>query len=356
MERRALVIGVTGIAGYNTSQALLHDGWPVVGLSRQAKQPIPGVEHVFADVLDPASIESAVASLGITHLFFTTWSRQATEVENCRVNGAMLSNTLATVGRTSKLEHVVLVTGLKHYLGPFEAYASAPADTPFRESQDRLPFQNFYYEQEDILFAAAQNQGFSWTVHRPHTMIGYALGNVMNMGVTLAVYGSICRATGEPFVFPGSPEQYNGVTDLTDARLLGRHVVWSATEPRARNQAFNTVNGDVFRWRQLWGQVAAGLGVEPAEYPGKPTPLEGRMDHADQIWADLVAEYELADYRPSELASWWHTDADLGRTVETFADMSKSRALGFLDFQNSTDSFLNLFDQLRAARILPPAK
>ena len=43
--------------------------------------------------------------------------------------------------------------------------------------------------QEDILFAAAERDGFTWTVHRPHTLIGWALGNAMNMGVTLAVYG-----------------------------------------------------------------------------------------------------------------------------------------------------------------------
>ena len=54
------------------------------------------------------------------------------------------------------------------------------------------------------------------------------------------------------------------------------------------------------------------------------------------------------------MASWWHTDADLGRQVETFADMSKSRALGFLDFQDSTRSFLDLFDTLRTRRIIPP--
>ena len=64
----------------------------------------------------------------------------------------------------------------------------------------------------------------------------------------------------------------------------------------------------------------------------------------------------LASTVTSDLASWWHTDADLGRTVETFADMSKSRELGFLDFQNTTDSFLDLFDQLRAARIIPQLK
>jgi len=356
MQRRALVVGATGIAGYNTTQALLRDGWPVVGLSRRPSNPIDGVEHVHADVLDPAAIESALRGMDISHLFFTTWSRRATEAENCRVNGEMLSNTLLTLAKTTQLEHVVLVTGLKHYLGPFEAYAAAPADTPFRESQERLPFQNFYYEQEDILFSEAKAQGFSWSVHRPHTMIGFALGNVMNMGVTLAIYGSICRATGEPFVFPGSPQQYNGVTDITDARLLGRHVVWSATDPAARNEAFNTVNGDVFRWRQLWRRVAEGLGVEAADYPGEPNPLGERMGHADEVWARLVAEHHLVDYRASDLASWWHTDADLGRTVETFADMSKSRELGFLDFQNSTDSFLDLFEQLRAARIIPARK
>lgn len=354
MARTALVVGVTGIAGANTASALVASGWQVVGMSRRDTVRLPGVEHVHADVLDEESVREAVDGLGISHLFFTTWARQATEAENCRVNGAMLANALRAVGDTTRLERAVLVTGLKHYLGPFEAYAEAPAYTPFREEQDRLPYQNFYYEQEDVLFAEAERQGFAWSVLRPHTMIGHALGNVMNMGVTLAVHGSICRATGEPFVFPGSPEQYGGVTDISDARLVGRHAMWAATEPAAANEAFNTVNGDVFRWRQMWRTVAAALGVEAAEYPGHPTPLEGRMDHADEVWERLVRDHDLVPRRASDLASWWHTDADLGRTVETFADMSKSRACGFLDFQDSRRSFEDLFDRLRAERVIPP--
>ncbi len=352
-KKTALVVGVTGISGYNTARVLVDDGWRVIGLSRRSDRPQQGVEHIHADVLDPASVQAAVADFDITHTFFCTWSRQDTEAQNCDVNGRMLSNTLAALRGKKSLEHVVLVTGLKHYLGPFEAYASAPAETPFRESQDRLPFQNFYYEQEDILFAAADEQGFTWSVHRPHTLIGYALGNAMNMGVTLAVYGSICKVTGEPFVFPGSPQQYGGVTDITDARLLGRHLLWSATAPAARNQAFNTVNGDVFRWRQMWKSVAEAIGVEAAEYPGEPNPLEGRMGHADEVWAKLVAQHGLAPFKASDLASWWHTDADLGRQVETFADMSKSRMLGFLDYQPTAQSFEDVFAELRSARIIP---
>ena len=353
-RRTALIVGVTGIAGFNTATALLEDGWDVIGMSRTVATPIPGVTHIQADVLDPGSIAAAVTGLDISHLFFTTWQRQATEAENVAVNGAMLQNTLSVLADTTKLDHAVLVTGLKHYLGPFEAYASTPMETPFRESMDRVPYQNFYYTQEDILFAEAERQGFTWSVHRPHTMIGWALGNAMNMGVTLAIYGSICAATGEKFVFPGSPQQLNGVTDITDARLLGRHARWSATEPKAANQAFNTVNGDVFRWRQMWPLLAAALGAEVGEYPGHPTPLDHRMGHADEVWSQLVASAGLQPYTASGLASWWHTDADLGREVETFADMSKSRLLGFLDYQPSVYSFLDLFETLRAERIIPP--
>ena len=36
------------------------------------------------------------------------------------------------------------------------------------------------------VFAGAKRDGFSWSIHRPNTIVGYALGNAMNMGTTLA--------------------------------------------------------------------------------------------------------------------------------------------------------------------------
>ncbi len=54
-----------------------------------------------------------------------------------------------------------------------------------------------------------------------------------------------------------------------------------------------------------------------------------------------------------QLASWWHTDADLGRTMETYADMTKSREAGFRDTQDTRRSFLDLFDRLREERVIP---
>jgi nucleoside-diphosphate-sugar epimerase len=265
----------------------------------------------------------------------------------------MLRHLLDATAVEKSVRHVALVTGLKHYLGPFEAYAKAQPDTPFSEGQARLPYENFYYVQEDILFDAAERDGFTWSVHRPHTLIGWALGNAMNMGVTLAVYAAICRETGRGFHFPGSREQWEAVTDVTDAGLLADHLVWAATTPAAANQALNIVNGDVFRWRRMWPRLAAALGVEPVAFSGEPAPLEQQMADAAEVWPGIVRRHGLRDFSVESLASWWHTDADLGRTIETFTDMGRSRRLGFVGVRDSESSFTDLFARLQAERIVP---
>ncbi len=353
MSGRALVVGVTGIGGGNLTRRLLDDGWQVAGLCRHPDGLDERVTPLVADLEDADAVAAAVRGAAPTHVFFTTWSRRATEAENCDVNGRMLENLLAATAAEKSVQHVALVTGLKHYLGPFEAYAKAQPDTPFSEEQPRLPFENFYYVQEDILWAAAERDGFTWSVHRPHTMIGWALGNAMNMGVTLAVYAAICRETGRAFHFPGSREQWEAVTDVTDAGLLADHLVWAAITPAAADQALNIVNGDVFRWRRLWPRLAAALGVESVGFEGEPAPLEQQMAGAEEIWPEIVERHDLRDFPVDVLASWWHTDADLGRTIETFTDMGRSRRLGFFGVRDSETSFIDLFARLKAERIVP---
>ena len=351
--KKALVVGASGISGSSTVSALLADGWDVSGLSRSHGPSPEGMTSVHADLLDRAAVATALDGGRYTHIFYCSWLRQSTEAENRRVNGTMLRNVLDAVGPSGTVAHVALVTGLKHYLGPFEAYAKTPIETPFREEMDRVPYENFYYDQEDILFESSARFGFTWSVHRAHTMIGWAIGNAMNMGVTLAVYGTMCREAGRPFVFPGSPQQYAGVTDITDAGLLAEQLVWSATNPAGANQALNTVNGDVFRWRRLWEVIAADLGVDTGPYPGHARSLEREMEGHDEEWDAIVARYGLVPNPMARLASWWHTDSDLGREVETFADMTKSRTLGFMGFRDSRRTFSGLFDRLREARIIP---
>jgi nucleoside-diphosphate-sugar epimerase len=350
---RALIVGATGISGGNLAQRLLADGWEVAGLCRRPQDIDERIRPLAADLQDAEAVSAAVRGTAPTHVFYTTWSRQATEAENCDVNGRMIENLLAATAAERSVRHVALVTGLKHYLGPFEAYAKVQPDTPFSEDQPRLPYENFYYVQEDVLFAAAERDGFTWSVHRPHTLIGWALGNAMNMGVTLAVYAAICRETGRGFHYPGSQEQWEAVTDVTDAGLLADHLVWAATTPSAADKALNIVNGDVFRWQRLWPRLAAALDVEAVPFNGEPAPLEQQMADAGEIWPEIVRRHGLRDLNVDSLASWWHSDADLGRTVETFTDMGRSRRLGFLGIRDTQSSFTELFARLRAERIVP---
>jgi len=354
MEKRALIIGASGIVGSNLADQLHSTGWRAAGLSRGRTAVPASVEPITADLTSAESVTQALAGQKFSHVFFTAWARQATEKENIRVNGAMVQHVLDALGPQGGIEHVALVTGLKHYLGPFEAYATGAVPiTPFREEQGRQPVDNFYYEQEDRVFDAARRFGFGWSVHRPHTIIGFAVGNAMNMGVTLAVYATLCKATGQPFVFPGSAAQWNSLTDMTDARLLARHLEWAATSPDARDEAFNVVNGDVFRWKWMWERIAGYFGVEAVQFDGTVRPLESRMQDAAQQWRDVAGRFELKETDVDKLVSWWHTDADLGRPMEVLTDMSKSRKAGFMDYQSTVDAFFALFDRLKAERIIP---
>jgi nucleoside-diphosphate-sugar epimerase len=355
MTKTALVAGVSGITGSNAAQALVADGWKVYGLARKPEAGLADVTPAAADLLDPASLARAFKDIAPTHVFITTWMRQATEAENIRVNATMVRNLLDALSPAKSVQHVALVTGLKHYLGPFDAYAREGVlpPTPLRESQPRLDLENFYYAQEDEVYAAALRDGFGWSIHRPHTVIGKAVGNAMNLGTTLAVYASICKETGRPFRWPGSEAQWKGLSDVTDARVLARQLVWAAQTPAARNQAFNIVNGDIFRWSWLWGWLADWFGVEAVGFDGKVHPLEAQMADDGPVWREIAARHGLVEPDLSRLASPWHTDLDLGRPIEVMTDMANSRKLGFTGYQATDESFFDLFAQLRADRLIP---
>jgi nucleoside-diphosphate-sugar epimerase len=353
MASRALIVGATGLIGSNLAEHLVSKGWKVYGIARKPQGSVPGVRPVAADLLEPEALRASLAGVDLTHVSLTTWVRRATEEENIAPNGALVRNLLGALKPSDSLRHVALVTGLKHYLGPFGDYAKAQVESPLREEIPRLPAPNFFYAQEDELFEAARRRGFTWSVHRSHTTIGYSLGTSMNMGVTLAAYATICRETDRPFVFPGSLQQWEGLTDVTDARVLAKHLEWAATSAAGRNQAFNIVNGDIFRWRWLWPKLAADFGIKAAPYPGRRAPLEPQLADAGPACARIAAKHGLAEADLGKLASPWHTDLDLGREIEVVTDMTKSRLAGFHEYQPTLGSFLALFARLRRERIIP---
>src|SRR2546430_12503365 len=122
----------------------------------------------------------------------------------------------------------------------------------------------FNVDQQQLVEERAAAAGWSWSAIRPSVVAGFGLGNPMNLGVVLAVYAAISKELGVPLRFPGKPGAYDALLEMTDAGLLARATAWAATSPGCANQAFNINNGDLFRWRELWPQIAQFFDLEAA--------------------------------------------------------------------------------------------
>jgi hypothetical protein len=103
----------------------------------------------------------------------------------------------------------------------------------------------------------------------------------------------------------------------------------------------------------MWSRIAAWFELEPATFDGTVQPLEKQMAEDAAIWREIAERHNLAEPDMNRLVSPWHTDADLGRPIEVVTDMSKSRRLGFLEYQPTDDAFFDLFEDLRANRLIP---
>lgn len=352
----ALIVGVNGITGSEIARQLsIRNDWTVYGLSRSESQLPDGVRHIRADLQDAKDVAQALRDIRPTHVFLNVWSKQDSGAENIRVNGAMLRNLFDALSPGGSVRHAALMTGLKHYMGPFEAFGTGEMrETPFREESPRLDTPNFYYAQEDELFAAAERDGFTWSVHRAHTVTGHAVGNAMNFALTMAVQAAIAWETNTPLVFPGTELVWNCLTDITDSRAVADQMIWASTTPGIGNEAWNVTNGEVFRWRWLWPRLADALGVEWEAPTSEPRPLVDQMAGKEDLWKEIAGKYNLKEDQLDRVASFWHTDSDLGVEVEVVADMTKSRLAGFTTYIDTERAFLELFDCYEADGLVPP--
>jgi hypothetical protein len=87
----------------------------------------------------------------------------------------------------------------------------------------------------------------------------------MNLVTVPATYAAISRELGLPLRYPGNREGWNTLQETTDAELFGRATLWALGEDKARNEIFNVSNGDVYRWRQMWSELAAFYDIPVAE-------------------------------------------------------------------------------------------
>ncbi|KAL8172046.1 hypothetical protein V2J09_023850 [Rumex salicifolius] len=333
--------------------------WKVYGVARRPRPSWNAdfpIEYVQCDVSDE---EDTIAKLSpltdVTHVFYVTWNHHGSDEVNCKANGKMFANVLkAVVPNAPKLRHICLQTGTKHYTGWSDGQI-LPHEPPFTEDLYRLNSHNFYYTLEDILMEeVGKKEDLTWSVHRPNPIFGFSPYSMMNIIGSLSVYAAICKHEGVPMKFPGTKNGWESFNTASDADLIAEHQIWAAVDPFAKNEAFNCSNGDVFRWKQLWGVLAEQFNVECVGYVEgqEPISLAETMKNKGSVWDQIVKENDLLPTKMEEVASWWFVDSVLAFDGSVDS-MNKSKEHGFLGFRNTKNSFIAWVDKMRAYKIVP---
>jgi nucleoside-diphosphate-sugar epimerase len=360
-DKTVLIAGASGLVGSATIERFAAIGWKVIGLSRRAPaKSVPGVEYRCVDLLDFESTGKALADLKhISHLVYAAVNETPgdliaswTDPTHAARNGRMLENLLDVLLPVAlNLEHVALVHGTK-------AYATHLPDrpaVPMRESLPRPAHDDFYFRQEELLWARRRKSSWTWTVFRAPMIAGGGYGGNLNALLAIGVFASLLRAEGCELPFPGSGESLGGM-EMLDVELLARAIAWAAHSPDARDQIFNIANGDTYIWPDLWPVIAAEIGIPV----GRAQPLSVRDAVFGRAlgWGALVRQHGLvapADPRAFLGESCALADFALGHCARTVLTSTiKIRRAGFHDCVDTAESVVKWLKRWRHDRLLPP--
>jgi nucleoside-diphosphate-sugar epimerase len=351
MMKTALIAGAGGAASKRLIETLLADpGWSVLALARTPRASSGRLAWVSADLFDAPACRHALADhRDITHVFYTSRAKHGeTGVESIPDNVAMLANVLDAVEPVAaRLEHVHIVEGTKWYgmhLGPFPTPAPEDADV------GHLP-DNFYYAQERMLAARQRGKDWAWSASRPTFIYDFAPERARNGVAVLGAYAALCGELSLPFDFPGSQAAFDARRDFTDAALLAREIAYIATATACRNAAFNTTNGDVKRWRDMWPALAAYLRVTPGD--ARPFSMYDWVRDKQPVWQRIVRRHGLADTRLDQVADWAFADFHFGHGYDIVSSPAKLQAAGFRETLDSERMLLDHLARYREARIFP---
>lgn len=345
-----LVVGGNGIIGRNAASYLHGTGrWNVIVTSASPLDYESPAPYVQLNLLDSQSVASQAAQLReVTHVLYAAYVEGKTLAAQTQVNLDLLRNLVTGLEQVAPgFRHLTFIQGGKAYGAHLGRYK-----TPAVETDPRHFPPNFYYSQEDFLRTHSVGKAWGWTALRPDIVVGFAVGNPMNLANLLAVYASFCQELSVPFRFPGSLQAYNVLVNVTDATVLAKGVDFVATRAECRGEIFNITNGDVFRWSQLWPRFAAYFGVDYAE--PITFPLQAYMADKADLWQQLVQQHGLHPHTLEELAQWGFGDFIFNVEADAFFDVNKLRRAGFHEQQlDSFTSFRNQFEHLKAAKIIP---
>ena len=360
-EKKVLVVGASGLVGFAAVRHFASlDEWDAVGVSRRIPDGLEGATLISVDLQDHARCRAVFSQMhDVTHVVYTALYEKPGVVQGWRerdqmeTNLRMLENLFEPLtGAATNLQHVSLLQGTKAYGAHIE-----PFPAPARERWPRHQHENFYFLQEDYLREQQQGKDWSWSIFRPQLIFGEALKGNLNVLPAICVYAALRKEAGLPLSFPGGPPY---VFEAVDAALLARSLAWAATSPNARNETFNSTNGDVFVWQNVWPTIADALGMEVG--PPEPMCLTEEMPKRDAEWAAIVDKHNLK--APRKMldfvgGSFELTDLSFAYGASEspppiLVSTIKIRQAGFHECMDTEDMFRNLIKRYQDLGWIPP--
>ncbi|WJX37271.1 Delta(4)-3-oxosteroid 5beta-reductase [Trifolium repens] len=316
----AIIFGVTGLVGRELAKKLLlESSWKVYGIARnQDTLPntllSPSYNFISCDLLNPLETQKKLSSLqDVTHVFWVTWASQfpLDTQESCDQNKAMMSNALDSLLSNAKnLKHVSLQTGTKHYVS---------LQAPFDE-QKKL----YYYNEEFPRMSSGLN-------------FYYALEDLL--------IEKLNECWEEPYI------------DGSDARLVADQHIWAATKSSivsTNGQAFNSINGPSFTWKEVWPIVGKKFGVQvPKEMVVENFLYSKAMFDKQQVWEEIVEENGLVKTKVENLANWEFLDALFRFPFKLMGSRDKVEEFGFGARYKTLNSILYWIDCMRDEKVIP---
>ena len=349
----AVIAGATGAASKRLVEVLVADpAWRVVGLSRNPpNSEHPRLSYMAADLTDAANTKAALGRCPeATHVFYTARAKftdASLGVEDVEGNAAMLRNLVDGAEAQCKgLAHVHLVEGTKWYgmhLGPMRS--------PAREDDPRHMPGNFYYAQEDLLRDRQKGRRWSWSASRPGFLYDFAPERPRNLIAVIGAWAAFCQEAGMPLDFPGKPKCYDALFEATDAGQLARGLKWMATAEVARNEAYNVMDGTLFRWSGLWPRIAKLYGLETGMV--RTLKLSQWMADKQPMWDAIVKRHGLKPSKIEDVAVWGFGDFCWGLEHDVVSSVAKIRSHGFHDTVDTEEQILAHLARYREAKVLP---
>ncbi|MED6191683.1 hypothetical protein PIB30_002490 [Stylosanthes scabra] len=332
----AIIFGVTGLVGRELAKRLLLEpsssNWKkVYGIARnlvpdESLPDYPFYHFISCNLLSPLETQKKLSCLhDVTHVFWVTWASQfpLETQESCEINKLMMSNALSSLLPNAKnLKHVSLQTGTKHYIslqGPFDNNNNNKFYYYHEEFPRICRGFNFYYTLEDLLMEKLNGTKKCWE------------------------------------------ENY---IDGSDARLVADQHIWAATKcdedlyltngGGGGGEAFNSVNGFGFTWKEMWPIIGKKLGVYvPQEMVVENFLYSRAMAEKQHVWEEIVMENGLVQTSIENLANWEFLDALFRCPFKLLGSRDKVDRLGFRQRFKTLNSILYWIDCMRDEKLIP---